>query len=372
MILVLLLVANAVFVPGLAIVYLLVTRRRAKIYVLIEHLAELSRRSLPLATGLRQLAADLKGRLGVRLGRLARLLEDGRPLGEALEAVPGAFPPVARSLISLGERCGNLGEVLGLLRQEYRRMSETSSRTVYFFLYPVFLTIFIGLALAALRATVVPKMMEIMHQMRLLGGFESGWNWLAAVNQGVLLACVGLAAFILAGGGSAHFGASAPRRFRCLLARGTLSVPLLAAIVRDRACAQFALGAALIVRAGGTLAEALRGAAEAERNPLLAEAFARIAARVLEGERFSAAARRERVLPEQFLWFVEAGEAAGGMDVHLRDAAAYYDARARFAAHLASRAVIPFFVVVNGALVLAACLLTFQPMRDVLQKVTPW
>src|SRR5688572_1263028 len=152
--LILLFVLDAFFLAVVGIVYVGATRRRVRIYVVVEHLAELVRRSLPLATGLRQLAADLGGRLGTRLGRVARRLEDGRSLEEALTAEPKALPPAVRGLVSLGERCGNLASFLEELRRSYRRLTETSSRTVYFLLYPVFLTVFLTLALAGLRNTV--------------------------------------------------------------------------------------------------------------------------------------------------------------------------------------------------------------------------
>ena len=367
-----LLIADGLFLIGVGLVYLFVMRRRAKVFVLVDHLAELARRSLPLATGLRQVAADLRGRLGVRLSRLARLLEDGKPLGEAMAAAPGAFPPAVQNLVLLGERSGNLAGVLEELRKTYARMTEIASRTIYYFLYPVFLTLCISIALGALQVGVVPKFAEIVRQMKVSTSTLEGWELLSMVNQAVFAGCLGLAAFILSGGGSTHFGRRAPRFLRGLLSRGALMVPIFARVVRDRACAQFALAAGLVVRAGGTLPEAVGAAAQAEGNVLLARRFARVAARVNEGERLSAAARAERAFGDEFLWFVQAGEASGSMAEHLREAAVHYDTRSRFAAQVAARTVVPFFVVLNGGLVLAACYLTFQPMRDILKGLTPW
>lgn len=364
-------VADVLFLLGLNAVYVFVTRRRAKLYVLIEHLAELARRAMPLGTGLRQIAADLRGRLGAKMDRVARHLEDGRPFAEAVAAVPGAFPPAVAGFLALGERCGNLAGMLEELRKTYGRMSETASRTVYYFLYPVLLTLFISAVLAGLQAGIVPKFMEIAKQTGFHVDYEARWSALSTANQAVFALCLGLAAFIFVGGGSVHFGGGWSRPVRAVLGRAALAVPVLAAVVRDRSAAQFAAAVGLVVRAGGALPEALRAAADVEGNPVLARCYARLAARVAEGERFSAAARRERAFPDEFLWFVEAGEASGALADHLRDAAAHYDTRARFAAQVASRAVIPFFVLLNGALVLAACLLTYRPMIDILQKVTP-
>lgn len=363
--------ADLFFLGGMALVYVFVVRRRAKVYALIEHLASLTRKAYPLATGLRMLAADLGGIFGVRLGRVARRMEEGASLGEALRRVPSAFPPVVRSLVVLGERSGNLAAFLEELRRVYGRFVESPARSVYVFLYPVLLTVFISAVLSGLFVAIVPKFNEIFFQMGIRNLYAPWWERLLWANQAVLALSVLLLAVVFSGGASFHFGASPFRAFGAVLDRLVLWLPLVGGVVRDASVAQLARCAGLFLRGGVPMPAALRAAAEAEPNRVLAARYRRIADRAEEGVRLSTALRESGAFRPDLAWFVETGEASGELPDHLLQAAVHYDTRTRFAAQVASRAVIPFFVVLNGALVLGVCLLMFLPLRDLMRKVIP-
>ena len=60
----LLLVWNGCLVMGTTLVYVFVTRRRLRTYLLIEHLASIARTNLPIQTGLTCNAAELQRHLG--------------------------------------------------------------------------------------------------------------------------------------------------------------------------------------------------------------------------------------------------------------------------------------------------------------------
>jgi type II secretory pathway component PulF len=359
---------NIVFLGLLALVYQFVTRRRAKVFALVEHLASLAERSMPLATGLRMVAADLGGVFGNRLGRVARRMEDGAPLGEALAAVPGAFPPMVRALVVQGERCGNLAAFLHELRRVYGRIVEQAGKSVYVFVYPLLLTLVINLLLLGLNAGIVPKFVEIWLQMKLSYTYENWWHVLIWANEAVLAFAVVLAVLLFTGAGSARFGAATFRWLAWLLDPLVLWTPLLGSVVREGAWGRFALGAGLFLRAGAGLPDAVRAAADAEPNRVLARRLRRMGDAVAEGRRLSQAGP----LPADLRWFIETGEAAGALPEHLLQAAAHYDSKTQFAAQVASRSAIPLFVLLNGALVLGTALLFFLPIRDLIKKLTPW
>lgn len=351
--------------------YALVTARRTKIYVLIDHLASLAERGFPIHAGLRAMGQDLGGFLGTRLARAARRVEDGMTLGEALQASPGAFPALLRGMVWLGDRCGNLAGFLAHLRRSYRRLAEMPSQTVYLFLYPALLTFVIYAVLLWMHVEMVPRLNRISQMMRLDAGDYPGlWSALLAAAHGVLILCIASGVVLITGGVSPHFGALLLGPLKRLADRGAMAFPFLGGILRDAALHQFALAAALFLRAGAGLPEALGAAAGAEGNTVLRRRFERIARRVGEGERFSRVARAEG-LPEDLTWFVETGEAAGTLPDHLEEAARHYDTKTRFAAAMASRAVVPFFVIANGALVGTAFALTFVPMFRALRAVIP-
>jgi type II secretory pathway component PulF len=358
----------------LALAYVFVTRRRTKIYILVDHLASLARGGLPLQSGLRVLAQDLGGILGTRVARVARHLEEGRTLGEAIEAVPGAFPPLVKSMVTLGEKSGNLAAFLEELRRSYRRIAELPYQSVYIFLYPVVLSVLINLALTGLYAFIRPRLEMVWTQaMRgVPSGYEGWWDFLILANEGVLALCAVLVFAVFAGGPSPHFGRSGIRFLKLPFDMALLALPILGRIVRDASLQAFALSTGLFLRAGAALPAAALAAAEVERNAVLRRRYARLAVRLAEGDRLSTAGRADRVFPDDLAWFVETGEAAGSLPDHLLQAAVHYDTKTRFAAQVAMRALVPFFVLLNGSLVLGTCLLTFLPMTDTLKATIPW
>ncbi len=356
---------NAAFVIGLVLAYVFVTRRRARIHLLVDHLASSAREGRPFQAGLRMMGKDLGGWMGLGLERVARRLEEGRTLGEAFEAEPGLLPPLLRGTIVLGDRSGNLASFLEEARRSYRRVAELPNESVYFFIYPVVLSIAVNLALAWLLEFVMPRIEEVFLQVRLPSPYGTWAPILSAANVAVLVLSVAFAVFLFTGGLSAHFA------WRIFSLDGlALRVPVAGRIARDASLRQFCMGAGLLVRAGAGLPASLRAAAEAERNAVLRRGYEELALKTAEGARLSEAARK--LLPDDLLWFVETGEASGSLGDHLLQAGFHYDTKVRLASRLATRAVVPVFIILNGGLVLGACLLTWLPVRDLIGGIVPW
>ena len=360
---------NIGFLGFLQMAYIVVTRRRLKIRLLVEHLATLSKNGMPIHSGLRAVARDLGGYLGTRIDRVAQGLEEGKTLGEAFDRAPRSFPPLMRSMLTLGEKTGNLTGFLEEMRRSYRRISELPLQGFYLFLYPLLLSVVINAALAALYAGIVPKFQTIFIQMGMDEvEYSAWWPRLIMANQVVLILCVVTVVFMTLGGTSPYFGMSIFRRLRRFVDRGLLSVPVFGTLIRDGALQQFATGAGLLLRSGASLPEALQSAAEPERNGVLKEREMRIARAVSEGTRFSAALRSENVA-EDFLWFVETGEGSGLLDEHLLLAASHYQTKVRTAARVAAKAVVPAFVLLNGLIVLGTLALIMLPIRHIVESV---
>ncbi len=363
---------DAAFLGAIVFSYFLVGRRRARLQLFVEHLAALASRSMPLASGLRMLGRDLGEVFGLRLERVARQLDDGRSLSEALAAVPEAIPPFPRAMIALGERSGNLAAFLDETRRGYRRLLDASRASAYVLLYPLFLSLVLNLALGFLALTVRPKMEEIFEQVKVPPPPEWGWPAVIAGNQAMMIITIGVALFVFMGGASPHFGLPLLTSCKGRLDRLLVRIPLLGRLVRQGSTSRLALSIGLFARAGAALPEAMGAAAGAEPNAFLRRGYEEVARDVADGRRLSEAARRSRLFPDDFLWFAEAGETAGTLPDTLLTAAAHYDTKARFLARVAARSLIPLFSILNGILVLGVCVLVFLPLRNLLQGITPW
>jgi type II secretory pathway component PulF len=368
--------ANAAFLAALLSAHLLVSRRRARIHFLMDHLAALSEKGLPLQAGVRTLAKDLGGTLGLGLGRVNRALEEGRSLGEAFDQAPRILPPFLRHLVRIGDRHGNLASFLEEARRSCRRVAESQDPTAYLLLYPILVTLLIGVALTTLGTIIVPKFSEVMIQVTRGRAWPNTygrlWTGVQIADQVVLALALVSAAVVFSGGLTFQFTTPLLRRPKSWLDRLWLGLPVLGRIARDAAFHRFSLSLGLLLRAGATLGEASSAAAAGESNLVLRGNFEQASARIAEGCSLSAALRATMALPEEYQWRVSVGEASGALPEHLLEASVFYEDRARVGAARVSRTLIPAFVFLNGGLVLGTSYLVYAPMRDLMRSIIPW
>jgi general secretion pathway protein F len=362
---------NFLFLFVLWVVYLVVGRRRGKLYLLIDHLATLARNGMPIHLGLRLIGRDLGGFFGSRVVRMAQAMEDGRTLGQAFDAAPRTFPPLLRAMLTLGEKSGNLASFLEEMRRSYRRIADMPHQSLYLFIYPLLTSMLVSAILTGLSTGIVPKFQVISMQLGMKGSvLDAWWPRVLVANELVLAFCVFMTMAFVLGGNSIHFGTSLFFWWKGLLDRLVLATPVFGTHARDGAVQQFALCVGLFLRSGAPLPEALRAAAGVERNGVLRARFERLAASVEEGTRLSAAARSEKAFESDLIWFFETGEASGMLSDQLLLAAVHYETKVRIAARLATRAIGPLFVILNGAIVGATFLMFFIPIFQIQEVVT--
>jgi general secretion pathway protein F len=364
--LILLIGVNFSFLFVLWLVYMVIGRRRGRIYLLIDHLATLARNGMPIHLGLRMIGRDLGGFFGSRIVRMAQALEEGKTLGQAFDAAPRSFPPLLRGMLTLGEKSGNLAAFLEEMRRSYRRIADLPHHSLYLFIYPLLTSMLVTALLAGLATQIAPKFSIILTQVGLKSSaVDVWWPRVIAANELVLTACVLSTLGFVLGGNSIHFGTSLFSWWKGLLDRLVLAMPVFGAQARDGAVQQFALCVGLFLRSGAPLPESLRAAAGVERNGMLRRRFERLADAVEEGTRLSVAARNEKAFESDLIWFLETGEASGMLSDQLLLAAVHYETKVRVAARLAVRGIGPLFVVLNGVIVGTAFFLLFYPIIEI-------
>ena len=368
-------VVNAGILAALLTSYLLVSRRRARIHFLMDHLAALAQKGLPIQVGMGTLARDLGGNLGLGLGRVNRALEDGRSLGEALDQTR-ILPPFLRHLVRLGDRHGNMASFLEEARRSCRRVEEFQDPAAYLLLYPILTTIGIGIALTALSTIIIPRFSEVMTSVSRGRGWSAAYDHLRLglqiADQAVLALAFLAAVVVFSGALTFQFTTPLLRRPKAWLDRLWLGIPVLGRISRDAVFHRFSLSLGLLLRAGATLSEAAAAAAAGESNLVMRRRFEEVAAKVAEGSSLSAALRASMALPEEYLWRISVGENSHALPQQLLEASLFYEDRARVGAARVSRALLPAFVLLNGGLVLGTSYLVYGPMRDLMRNILPW
>jgi general secretion pathway protein F len=249
-------------------------------------------------------------------------LVQGRRLSEAMESVPGAFPPLYRAMVAAGEGSGALPVILERLADMLESHQQLRGKLTTALVYPAALAVTATGVVIALMTFVVPKIVDQFESMgRVLPLLTRS---VIAVSEfmvvwGLPLLAVGFAAAVAA--------AMALRRpaARLRLDRWLLRLPLVGKLLRDVHASLFARTLATMVASGLPLMEGLAVTARTVQNRALRAATEGMVTAIREGSSLSSAMRGAAIFPPTLLYMAASGEDSGRLAPMLDRAADYLD-----------------------------------------------
>lgn len=292
-----------------------------------DQLLGLLQAKLPLARGLRAIAAETRSRRLARgLVSMASQLERGQSLETALERLNGALPAPLASLIDVGARDGTPGSVL-LQHLDYRqRLDRLVHEARLVSLYPLCIIVTLIVVCVLFVLLVGEATGEFLEDFQIDYGMPvpTASQLLASMSRHGASLLIGTS--ITAATAAALWRLSLPRAVRH---RTLKLVPLFGPLWRFIELAQWSKLLALLLDASVQLPRALRTSAEALSDADL-QAAARHAAEAIEqGDDLGAAVARSHSFPPSvgpiLAW---AGEARQ-LPETLHAAAELFEARAR-------------------------------------------
>jgi general secretion pathway protein F len=249
---------------------------------IVEHLATLTARGLPLGPGLVALARERGARWGRRARRdalairgIAERLEATASVAEALASQPRIFSKDAVALVRAAEARGALPDAFAVLLAEEKDGENFSMRLVERGFYPLALAFLVLAFSTFLVLFTEPKLAETVEVVQAGTLPANGVAVVATSSLAVLLLLSTFAVSVLVAGGrsgQALLGLGA--RIACV-------VPVLATPVRRLLHARWMARAGALLAAGATLPEALAGVAE---RGVFARRLARAAKNAAEGQ----------------------------------------------------------------------------------------
>jgi type II secretory pathway component PulF len=293
---------------------------------LSSQVAGLTRAGLPLAQGLQALSEELpRGRLKRSILDLAKTLERGTPLDQAVNGHDNHVPPHLRGLVAAGMRSGEMGDLLDRFSDHLRVGTELKRKLWLSLAYPV-LTISIALTLFVLICVFVVSQFESVY-----GGFGIpvpavtlaliavarvvNSNW---VSAGILITvcCCGLLAARLL----------CPRPLRRSLAA---RLPLVGAVWRSTSLAEFCHLLALLLESRLPLPEALRLTGEGVEDADINAACGRLANQVESGRSLAESMAERELFPVGLPRLLRWAESHKSLPEVLHMAGSMLEARAR-------------------------------------------
>lgn len=341
--------------------------KRQDLIVFSNQLATLLASGIPILPALRMLAQQsAKRALSQTLQEVIASLEGGQSLSAALAAHPYAFPDFYARSLAIGERTGNMDDVLRQLAAYMAKQEDLMRKLRDALTYPVFVLL-IAVAVVVMMLTVaLPPMVGIFESF----GAELPWPTRAVMAASRFATQYGL--YVLFGGlalaaASAWWSARpSGRRLRDAI---LLRIPIIGRIVLEGQIARFARTSSMLVRAGLPLSEVADLAVQTAGNVIVAGALERVRAALLAGQGLANPLAAERLFPPLLSQMVRVGEESGTLEGNLETLANFYEEDVDRQARLLVSLAEPVLTIFVGAVVAFVAISMVMPMYSVLSEI---
>jgi MSHA biogenesis protein MshG len=355
-------------VPSLANLSVPFRRVRADDLILFTRQLEvLSRAGIPLLESLETLTKQARTKVFQQVIQgVARSIEAGATLSDAMGRYPQAFPEVYVSTVRAGELGGFLDLALERLAALGEHEAETQARIKAAVRYPIFVVTAIGIALVIIVTFVVPKF------ALLYGAFRATLPLPTRIAFAVGLALqrfwyLAVAGTVVAVGG-VRLALGVPG-IRLWWDEAKLKLPILGPVILKLSLSRWAHILSLLVRSGVPILKSLEVVARSVDNAALSRSILAVADAAERGEALAEAMARDPLFPPLVVQMVAVGERTGELEALLLKVSEHYDREADYAIRNLSSALEPILLVIIGGMVFFLALAVFLPMWDMVRLI---
>jgi type II secretory pathway component PulF len=324
-----------------------------------EEIAGMARAGLPLDQGLAALAREMgKGRLQQITAAIAKDLQAGQTLPEALNRQSGRVPPFYAGLVAAGIRTGRISEVLATLTTYARSVVNLRTIVLDAVFYPSVVLLLAAGLFGFVTFFVLPQFDQIFHdfQMQLPAITEYMLTISRYPLESVAIPVLGLvAAFVIV-----RLVLGWTEKGRSHWARFVYLIPVLGTLIRSARLAAFADLLAILVDHEIPLPEAFRLTGQSSSDPLMAAATRQIAEDLTQGRPLGKALSGRGLVPEWVSWMMGLGERRGSLGKTLHQIAETYRRQVEVRAVLLKSVLPPFLIICTAGLF--ACFFVFGVM----------
>jgi type IV pilus assembly protein PilC len=294
-------------------------------------------------------------------GQVARNVEAGSTLADALRRHPRTFDDLFTNLVEVGEAGGILDVVLQRLAAYIEKAAALKRKVKAAMVYPAAI---IGVALMVvifMLTFVIPTFAQMFKDLGAdlplptkvvmwLSDFVRGYILL--IIAGLIGCVIALRSYYRTEGGRATIDAL------------MLKLPVFGTLVRKVAVARFTRTLGTLVQSGVPILDGLRITARTAGNKVVEKAVLQCRAAVTEGKTLAEPLRTSGVFPPMVTQMISVGEQTGALDAMLSKIADFYDDEVDTAVStltsLLEPIMIVFLGVVVGGLVVAMYLPIFK------------
>lgn len=300
---------------------------------------------LPLTDALSILQVQVSPILQVKIAQIARAIEGGSTLADALAVHSDAFSKVYIALIRAGESAGVLDTVLIRLADNLESEREFRSKTKGALIYPVIVLIGMSVVAMVMMIFVLPKLtsmykdfnVELPAVTKILINTS---NFMSKYWYVMIVSIVGMIYF---------FGMWRKTKAGALnFDKLVLKIPIYGKIKLMVMMSEFTRTLALLASAGVSLVEALGIVKDVVDSEILSQALVVVAKDVEKGNSLATSLAKHETFPMIVSQMVSVGEQTGKLDEILNRVASYFEVESEHAIKNLSTAMEPIIMIILG------------------------
>jgi type IV pilus assembly protein PilC len=338
------------------------TTKRVKLdtfLVFNQQFLTLVRAGLPILSSIDLLARrQRQPNFRAQLEDVAQRVRNGESISSAFEA-QGGFPVVYTTTLLVGERSGNLEEVLQRY-VDFQRVSLTfRKKLTASLIYPAVLVVMVTLLFIFLITFVVPRFAELYDQLGTR--LPSITTFLLAVGRDAqsyglyVLATLVIAGFLFVRWIRTDAGAAAVDRVR-------IGLPLVGGVWLKYQVGLFSRTLSTLLKGGLPLVPSLETAARSIGSRQVRNAVLASVERVREGKGLSPSLEQTKVFPELAIEMIEVGESTGALPQMLNSVAEFFEEDVETSLTAAMSLIEPAILIVMGAVVITILIALYMPI----------
>ena len=320
----------------------------------------LTKAGVPIIRSIHSLTESTRNpALANALKDIARELESGHTLSQAMGQHPKIFDQLFVSLIDVGETTGGLEQPFSQISQYLEREKETQSRIKTALRYPSMVIIAISIAMIIVNIYVIPAFKSVfdkMHtelpwQTKLLMGVSD-----FAVNYWLYI----VVAFIFCAYSFTQYINTEPGRLNW--DKFLLKIPAVGSIIERATMERFSRSFAMILSSGVPLIHGLTIVSNAVGNAFVGAKLREMRVGIEKGDTISRMAISTQLFPPLVIQMIMVGEETGNISEMLLEVADFYETEIDAELKTLASVIEPFLIVIIGIMVLVLALGIFLPM----------
>jgi type IV pilus assembly protein PilC len=323
-------------------------------------MASMTGAGLSLVRALRSASRDSSSaRFSRMVEDVARRVEEGQSLSQAMAAYPGTFDRIYTGLIQTAEVSGNLDTTFAQLAEYLERSEIIRAKVKAALRYPYFVFGTMIAVLALMLLKIIPMFAKIYQGLdfplprptQILVNVSTTLVHNLPIVLGVVVGIVVLARII-----------GSTTRGRLALDHLKLKIPVLGKLLHLYTISRFARTLGILLASGTQILYALEVSRAVAGSLLFEQRIDRVRQEVESGVSMAVAMGHARLFPETMLQMIATGEETGRLDDMLVRCSNFYEQQVTAAVDGLSSLIEPVIIVTLGSIVGTMILALYYPI----------